>query len=291
MKPAPFEYHVPNSAAETVELLAELGDGAKVLAGGQSLIPLLSLRLAVFEHLVDIGHISELKGIERRGDELCLGAGTTTSSVERSPETAVSVPLLAEASPLIGHPPIRNRGTLGGSIAHADPAAEFPGVALALDATMDVLSPRGRRTIAARDFFVGLWSTAMTSDELLLSVSFPIWGGRCGFAVEELSRRHGDFAVAGAISGIELGSDDHVTRCAIGLIGLGPTPERGYAAERAIVGRHVDDLEPTELGRLAVEGLEAVPEDLHGSATYRRKVGAVVTARALATAREEALHG
>ena len=198
MKPAPFEYHAPDTAADAAKLLAELGDGAKVLAGGQSLIPMLALRLAVFEHLVDIGRIAELKGIERRDGALWIGAGTTQATVEASAEVASAVPLLARATPLIGHFQIRSRGTLGGSIAHADPAAEYPAVALALDASMEVVSPKGRRTIAARDFFDGLWSTSMEPDELLVGVSFPIWSGRSGFAVEEFARRHGDFAIAGA---------------------------------------------------------------------------------------------
>ena len=177
MKPAPFEYHVPGTATEAVTLLAELGDEAKVLAGGQSLIPMLALRLAVFDHLVDIGRVAELKGIERRNGALWIGAGTTDAAVERSSEVAAAVPLLAHATPLIGHFQIRNRGTLGGSIAHADPAAEYPAVALALDATMHVVSPDGQRTIAAADFFDGLWSTTLEPDELLVGVSFPIWTG------------------------------------------------------------------------------------------------------------------
>jgi carbon-monoxide dehydrogenase medium subunit len=280
VKPAPFEYHVPETPAEAVTLLAELGDSAKVLAGGQSLVPMLALRLAVFEHLVDIGRIAELRGIERRDGSLWVGAGTTETAVETSAEVASAVPLLAEATPFIGHFQIRNRGTLGGAIAHADPAAEYPAVALALDASMEVVSPRGRRTIAASDFFDGLWSTSMEPDELLTGVSFPIWGGRSGFAVEELARRHGDFAIAGATIGVELDGDDRVRRCAIGLIGLGSTPERAGAAEAELAGRPVTDIEPEEVGRLAMAGLESVPADLHGPAEYRTRVGAAMVARA-----------
>ncbi len=139
MKPAPFEYHSPSTVADAAKLLAELGEGAKVLAGGQSLIPLLALRLTVFEHLVDIGRIAELSGIARRDGALWIGAGTTQAAVEASADVASSVPLLAKATPLIGHFQIRSRGTLGGSIAHADPAAEYPAVALALDARMEVV--------------------------------------------------------------------------------------------------------------------------------------------------------
>src|SRR5688500_493207 len=230
MKPAPFEYHAPTGVDEAVGLLAELGDEAKVLAGGQSLIPMLALRLAVFEHLVDIGRIDGLRGIERRGDALWVGAATTDASVERSAEVAAAVPLLARATPYVGHFQIRSRGTVGGSIAHADPAAEYPAVALALDAGMEVLSSTsGRRTIAAGDFFDGLWSTTLAADEVLVGVTFPVWDGRCGFAVEELARRHGDFAIAGAVVAVELDADDRVGRCGLGLIGMGSTPERAPA--------------------------------------------------------------
>jgi len=291
LKPAPFEYHAPDTAAEAVNLLAELGDGAKVLAGGQSLIPMLALRLAVFEHLVDIGRIAELKGIERRDGGLWVGAGTTEAAVEASAEVASAVPLLAKATPLIGHFQIRSRGTLGGSIAHADPAAEYPAVALALDASMEVVAPKRRRTIEARDFFTGLWSTSMEPDELLVGVSFPIWSGRSGFAVEEFARRHGDFAIAGATIAVELDGDDRIQRCAIGLIGLGSTPERATAAEVELAGRPVTDVEPEEVGRLAMAGLPSVPSDLHGSAEYRKRVGAAMVARAWTTATTEARHG
>ena len=291
MKPAPFEYHAPGTAAEAVGLLAELGDEAKVLAGGQSLIPMLALRLAVFDHLVDVGRIAELTGIERRDGALWVGAATVDSAVEASADVASAVPLLARATPLVGHFQIRNRGTLGGSIAHADPAAEYPAVALTLDATMEVLSPTGRRTIAAGDFFDGLWSTTMEPDELLTGVSFPVWGGRSGFAVEEFARRHGDFAIAGATVGVELDGDDRIRRCAIGLIGLGSQPERAATAEAELTGRPVTDVEPDEVGRLAMAELESVPADQHGSAEYRKRVGAAMVARAWTTATTEARHG
>ena len=288
LKPAPFEYHAPDTAADAANLLAELGDGAKLLAGGQSLIPMLALRLAVFEHLVDIGRIAELSGIERRGGGLWVGAGTTEAAVETSAEVASAVPLLAKATPLIGHFQIRSRGTLGGSIAHADPAAEYPAVALALDADMEVVSPRGRRTIAASDFFDGLWSTTMEPDEILVGVSFPIWSGRSGFAVEEFARRHGDFAIAGAAIAVELDGDDRIERCAIGLFGLGSTPERATAAEAELAGRPVTDVELEAVGRLAMAGLQSVPSDLHGSAEYRKRVGAAMVARAWTAATTEA---
>lgn len=291
MKPSPFEYHAPTTATEAVGLLHDLGGGAKVLAGGQSLVPMLSLRLAVFDHLVDIDGIEELRGIERRNGSLWVGAGTTEAAVETSDEVAAGVPLLARATPLIGHFQIRNRGTIGGCIAHADPAGEYPAVALALDATLEVLGTTGARTVEAADFFTGLWDTALAEDELLTGISFPVWSGRRGCAVEELARRHGDFAVAGATVAVELGADDKVTRCGIGLLGLGSTPLRASGAEAEIVGRSTDELDAEELGRLAVAGLDDIPGDLHGSSEYRRHVGAVMVTRALSASVTEAAHG
>lgn len=291
MKPAPFEYHSPDTVEEAVGLLAELGDEAKVLAGGQSLIPMLALRLAVFEHLVDVGRIAGLRGIERRGDALWVGAATTDASVERSAEVAAAVPLLARATPFVGHFQIRSRGTVGGSIAHADPAAEYPAVALTLDAVAEAQSVRGTRTIPASELFDGLWTTTLAPDELLTGVRFPVWAGRTGFAVEELARRHGDFAIAGATVAVELDGDDRVARAAIGLIGLGNQPERATAAEAAATGRPANGggIDADELGRLAVRDLDAVPSDLHGTADYRRKVGATMVTRAWTKAITEAL--
>jgi aerobic carbon-monoxide dehydrogenase medium subunit len=289
MKPAPFDYHRPETAAEAVGLLADLGDEAKILAGGQSLIPMLALRLTAFGDLVDVGRVEGLRGVEPRADEVWIGAGTTAAAVENSASVAAGVPLLARATPFVGHFQIRNRGTIGGSLAHADPAAEYPAVAVALDAELETLSPRGTRRIPAGAFFMGLWDTALEPDELLTGVRFPVWSGRRGFAVEELARRHGDFAIAGAAVAIELDADDRVRRCGIGLMGLGPTPVRAAKAEAAAVGAAVGDLGPEDVGRLAVADLDAVPSDLHGSSAYRTRIGAVVAARAWSAAGREAL--
>jgi carbon-monoxide dehydrogenase medium subunit len=291
MKPPPFEYHRPSTIDETVRLLAELGDGAKVLAGGQSLVPMLNLRLTDLDHLVDIARIEELQGIEHRADALWIGAGTTETAVERSSTVAEAVPLLSRATPFIGHFQIRNRGTVGGSIAHADPAAEYPAVAVALEAEIDTVSPRGNRTIAASEFFDGMWSTALEHDELLVGMRFPVWSGRCGFAIEEFARRHGDFAVAGAAVGVAVDADDRISRCGIGLIGLGSTPLRASAAEAEIAGRPIAEIVPDELGKLVVDPLEGVPSDLLGSAAYRKRVGAVMVARAWIKAITEATGG
>ena len=291
MKPAPFEYHAPDSAKEAVDLLAELGDGAKVIAGGQSLIPVLAMRLAVFDHLIDIRRIEALRGIEERGDSVWVGAGTTEAEIGRSELVARGVPLLSRATPLIGHFQIRSRGTLGGSLAHADAAAEYPAVALALDATIEALSPRGQRTIPAGEFFTGIWTTALEPDELLTGVSFPSAAGKQGFAIEEFARRSGDFAVAGAAVAVGLDPDGRVSGSGIGLFGLGPTALRAAAAEAAALGAAADDINPAEIGRAAVADLDSVPSDLHGTAGYRKKVGAAMVARAWEKAVKEAANG
>lgn len=287
MKPSAFEYRAPLDATEAVSLLAELGDGAKVLAGGQSLIPMLSLRLATFDHLLDIGRIEELKGIEVTRDAVTVGAGTTQATIEASAELADTVPLLNRATPLIGHFQIRNRGTLGGSLAHADAAAEYPAVALALDAEMETISPRGVRRLRAADFFTGIWSTALESDELLVSIRFPRWSGRCGFAVREFTRRHGDFAVTGAAVAVMLDAEDRIERCSIALIGMSSTPVRARRAEAAAFGETAGP-DADEMGALSVSDLDGVPSDLHGSADYRKRVGARMVARAWADAITEA---
>jgi aerobic carbon-monoxide dehydrogenase medium subunit len=296
VKPAPFAYHAPTTPAEVVGLLGELGDGAKILAGGQSLVPILALRLTAFDHLIDLRKVEGIRGIARRNGEVRIGAATTQATIERSAEVATAVPLLAKATPFVGHFQIRNRGTIGGSLAHADPAAELPAVAVALDASLEILSPSGTRTVPASEFFVGMWGTAVGEDELLTAATFPVWEGRCGFAVEEVARRHGDFALAGACVGVALDDAGRITRCAIGLLGLGPTPVRAHAAEAAALGVAVGDAAveasaASEVGRLAVEDLEDVPSDVHGSADYRRRLGAVVTARAWRKAVEDAMTG
>jgi carbon-monoxide dehydrogenase medium subunit len=291
VKPASFDYHRPDSVEQAVGLLAELGEDAKILAGGQSLVPMLSMRLAYFDHLIDISRLGELQGIERRDQELWIGAGTTEAKVGADPQVRQAVPLLTRATPYVGHFQIRNRGTLGGSIAHADAAGEYPAVALTLDAVIEVVSPRGRREIAAADFFTGLWETAVEMDEVLTGVRFPVWGNRSGFAIHEFARRHGDYAIAGALVAVQLDNSDgqdRVSRCAIGLLGLGSTPRRATAAEEAVVGRPVSAVSPEEIGQAAMTGLDGVPADLQGSASYRTKVGAAMTARAWIQATQEA---
>ncbi|HEX2283692.1 MAG TPA: FAD binding domain-containing protein [Mycobacterium sp.] len=288
MKAAPFAYHRPEAVKEAVDLLAEYGDDAKILAGGQSLVPMLAMRLTHFDNLIDISRIDELVSIDRCGDEVRVGAATPHAFVGMDDEVAESVQLLTLATPHIGHFQIRTRGTLGGAIAHADPAAEYAAVALALDAQMEAESPRGSREVPAKEFFTGLWENSLELDEILTAVRFPVWTGRCGFAIEEFARRHGDFAIAGAAVAVELDDGDRVIRCGIGLLGLGSTPLRGSAAEEAIIGRPVGDVSVQEIGQLALGGLEDIPADLQGSAAYRAKVGATMVARATESAIAEA---
>ena len=192
MKPSKFSYYAPERVEEAVGLLAEHGGDAKVLAGGQSLVPMMSFRLATVEHLIDINTVAGLDTIERLNGLLRIGALVRQAVAEHDTTVAGSAPLVARALPHIGHFQIRNRGTIGGSIAHADPASELPAVALALDATMEIDGPGGHREVAASDFFESTWTTALGDDELLTAIRFPVWSGRVGFAVEEIARRHGD---------------------------------------------------------------------------------------------------
>ena len=221
MKPAPFEYHAPETVDEVLALLAEYGDEAKVLAGGQSLVPMLALRLTRFEHLVDVNRVTELAGFGRENGTLVVQAATRQRVIERDAAVGAAVPLLARATPLIGHFQIRNRGTVGGSLAHADPASEYPAVAVALGADLEIARHGGeRRRTPADDFFVGTWTTTVEPDELLVAARFPVWPARSGFAIEEVARRHGDFALAGVACAI---SEQHA---GLALFGVGSTPVR-----------------------------------------------------------------
>jgi carbon-monoxide dehydrogenase medium subunit len=283
VKPSPFRYHAPRAIDEAVGVLMQFGDGARVLAGGQSLVPLLSLRLASFEHLVDLRHLDALTAVERIDGHVRVGAMVRQAVAERHHTITADVPLLAKALPLIGHFQIRNRGTVGGSIAHGDPAAELPAVALALDADIEVQGPAGMRLIAATNFFESMWQTTAASDEIVTAVRFPVWGGRTGAAVEEVSRRHGDFAICGAACVIGM-QGDVVHRAAISMFGVGDTPVRATSAEQMLIGG-VDDL-----AAVATEATRSLhpSDDIHASAGYRRHVAGAMVRRALTRAIEEA---
>ncbi|HEX2384014.1 MAG TPA: xanthine dehydrogenase family protein subunit M [Acidimicrobiales bacterium] len=286
MKPAPFDYYAPATVDEAVQLLRDAGDEAKVIAGGQSLVPMLNLRLARFEVLVDIGRIDELRRVEQIGEEVVVGATARQCDIEVDGTVAKSVPLLAAATPLIGHFQIRSRGTVGGSIAHADPAAEYPAVALALDAKLDVAAPSRQRTIDANEFFAGTWMTALEDDEILTAVRFPVWPSGSGFAVEEVARRYGDFAIAGAVVGVHV-EDGRVARAAVALFGMGSTPLRAAEAEAALVDSAVDQIDAAAIGTAAVVSTEP-PDDLHASSGLRQHIGRTVVTRAVTRALQEA---
>jgi aerobic carbon-monoxide dehydrogenase medium subunit len=279
VKLAAFEHHRPSSVAEAVHLLGSLPD-AKVLAGGQSLIPVMALRMGTPAHLVDLGRIDELQTIDDDGGWLTIGAGVRQSTLERFPDLATRVPLLSASLPNIGHRAIRNRGTVCGSLAHADPAAELPAAAVVLGAELVIVGPAGRRTVTADSFFLGYLSTAIGGDELLVQVRFPIAAAGQGAAVAEASRRHGDFAIVGAAATVELESS-RVSAAAVGLFGVAGAPIRLPAVEEAVVG-----VDPTagdawdRAGELARSSAEPTADD-HGSTAYKQQLMATMTRRAL----------
>jgi carbon-monoxide dehydrogenase medium subunit len=288
MKPAPFEYSAPETVAEAVAVLAEHGDEAKVLAGGQSLMPMLSLRLARPERLVDVNRVAGLSGARREDGVLVVGATTRHVALERDPDIGEAVPLLRQAAPYIGHFQIRNRGTLGGSLAHADPSAELPAVAQVLDAEIVVTGPDGERRIPSADFFETVFTTALEPDELVTAVRFPIWGPGSGFALEEVARRHGDFALVGALAAVQV-TDGRLQRVAIALTGMGSVPERAQGAELSLQGASVADIDAEAIGAQVVADLQP-PTDVHASPAYRKRVAAALVARAVDRAIQKSSH-
>jgi carbon-monoxide dehydrogenase medium subunit len=287
VKPAPFDLHTPTTVAEACAVLAEFGDEAKPLAGGQSLVPMLALRLTRFEHLVDLNGVAALASVALDDGRLRIGAGTRQATVGRDPLIAQHAPLLARATPLIGHFQIRNRGTIGGSVAHADPASEYPAAVLALDGELEVTSTRGARLVRGDQFFTGTWTTVLEADELLTAIVLPPRTGRRGEAIEEVARRHGDFALAGAIAVVELDGDDGVYAAAVAMFGMGSTPLRASDAERALVGQAAGDANLTDIAHVAV-GATDPPDDVHATGAYRARIGVHLVERVLARAIEEA---
>jgi CO/xanthine dehydrogenase FAD-binding subunit len=284
VKPAPFAYEEPRSVEEALELLARYGDEAKVLAGGQSLIPLLNFRLARPERLVDVNRIDELSYIRREGGELHIGAVTRAVTLEHSPLVAARWPLLVEAARLVGHPQIRSRGTVGGSVAHADPAAELPAALTALGASFHARSERRSRTLAADELFVTHLTTALEPDELLVGITVPPLPQRTGTAIVEHTRVHGDFALGGAAVLVSLGEDGTCSRASIVLLAAAPTPLRAVGAEEVLAGTRLADAEVAEAAELAAGEL-----DVSGSQrAHRRALAAELTRRALVLAVERA---
>ena len=284
MKPAPFEYFRPRTLDEALALLAEHASDAKPLAGGQSLIPAMNFRLATPAVLVDLNGLGELAYIKEGADGLHVGGMTRQRTVERSKVVAREAPLVTETMPFIAHPAIRNRGTVGGSLAHADPAAELPAVMLALNARFGLRSAVRLRGVSSEDFFTGLFSTAVEPGELLTEVTIPKAATRSGFAFQEISRRHGDFALVGVAASVTL---DEAGRCAtarVALLSVGDRPMLAAQAANALVGQKPS----AEAIRAAADAAAAndidPSSDIHASAKYRRQLANVLTRRVLETA-------
>jgi CO/xanthine dehydrogenase FAD-binding subunit len=283
MKPAPFEYVRPTSLDEALDVLHQRGDDAKVLAGGQSLVPMMNFRLARPAVLVDLNGLGDLAFIRPVDGGLALGAMTRQRTIEKSAVVRERVPLLAEATPWIGHLPIRTRGTVGGSLVHADPAAEYPAVMVALDAELTLARKGATRRVPAGEFFDTYLSTTIRPDEILTEIRLPGTAPRAGVAFVEISRRHGDFALVAAGAVVDLDGAGRIAAARIALGGVGPRPVRARTAEGMLVGQR-----PT--AALLAEAAASVmpetdpPEDIHASAEYRREMSSVFTRRALAAA-------
>jgi carbon-monoxide dehydrogenase medium subunit len=279
VKPAQFHYLCPLTIDEALDQLARHGDEAKVLAGGQSLVPLMNMRLARPAVIIDINRIDALGYLREDAGVLRVGALTRQRAAERSPLVAERCPLLRDALHVVGHVQIRNRGTIGGSIAHADPAAELTAILAALDGEVTVRSARGTRVIAAPDLFISYLTTSLDPRELLVEVRIPALPRDAGWSWMELARRHGDFALAGV--GVVLAARRGVVAEArIGLIGVGPTPVRAAQAERALIGQTPSEALWAEVAE-AVRAAVTPDGDIHASAEYRKHVSGVLAQRAL----------
>jgi aerobic carbon-monoxide dehydrogenase medium subunit len=289
MKLPPVEYEAPTTVAEAVDLLAEHLDEASVLAGGQSLIPLLALRLARPAVLIDINGLDELSGVSAADGRVTIGAMTREYVAEESKTVADAVPLLAAALPLIGHEAIRSRGTIGGSLAHADPAAELPAVARALDAEFVVRGQSGDRVIPAAQWFEGYLTTSRGPDELLLEVRFPTAKPGTGVSFQEVARRHGDFAIVGLGVSLVL-SGGVISDARLAFAGVSDVPVRAAAAEDLLTGERPSTELFDEAARRATGDIDP-PADLHGSSDYRKKVAAAVVRRGLRAAAADAARG
>jgi carbon-monoxide dehydrogenase medium subunit len=280
LKPAPFEYVAPHSVEEALAALQQSLPDGRILAGGQSLMPLLNLRLTKPKILVDLNGISGLDGVRETAQGLSIGAMTRQRSVERAALVRERCPILAEAVRHIGHVAIRHRGTIGGSLVHADPAAELPAVALALDAKFEVARDGIDRTIRAEEFFIDYLTTALAPDEILRAIVFPIVRPSSGYALEEITRRHGDFAIAGVVAVVDLDESGKIADARVALFGVAPTPVRARKAERALIGREPNDGAMLDAAALVDDVLDPCG-DIHASSAYRKRVAAVLTARVL----------
>ena len=282
MIPAEFGYVRPGSLDEAVTALADAGEDAKVLAGGQSLLPLMRLRLAYPETLVDLGEVAELGEIRDEGDSLLIGAMATHDQVLHDPLVIAHAPLLARATATVADPAVRHRGTFGGSLAHADPAGDLPAVALALDAVFLARSARGTREVPAAEFFVDLLTSALEPDELLTGVRVPKLGDGWSCHYEKFHRTAQAWAIVGVACAVRR-SNGSVAEARVALTNMGPAPVRATAVESAVAGGPASQEAFRSAAEAAAEGTDP-PADLHGSADYRRHLARVLTARALAAA-------
>jgi CO/xanthine dehydrogenase FAD-binding subunit len=286
MKPARFEYYDPATKEEVFGLLEEFGDDAKLLAGGQSLLPMMNFRVARPKCLIDINRIANLAFIREENDHIVMGSLTRERWIEESDEIRRRLPILAEATSYIGHIPIRNKGTIGGSIAHADPSAEYPLMMKLLEGQAKLESSNGSRWIDSDDFFVDYLTTDLRTNEMITEVKFPIPSSRSGFSFQELNRRHGDFAIVAVGVVLSAGVDGVCDVVRIGLGGVGPVPFRALRAESMLVGERLDRMDATLIQMAATNCSEdADPtSDIHASAEYRREMSKVIAHRALVQA-------
>jgi len=283
MKPPLFSYHDPRTTADVVGLLASL-DNAKLLAGGQSLMPMLNMRYVLPDHVIDLNRVDGLSYIREQNGVLEIGAMTRQRDIEFSGAVRKCCPLMHEAIAQVGHRQTRNRGTLGGSLCHLDPAAELVTVAAALDATVTVTGKNGARGIAFSAFPVAYMTPALEPDELLTGATFPCWPQRHGYAFVEFARRHGDFAIVAAAALIEEDDNGKVTRASMTLGGMGPAPVRASEVERALIGEKIEDKRLREICE-TLRKLDAV-DDIHAPSSYRRHLATVLARRALLKAHE-----
>jgi aerobic carbon-monoxide dehydrogenase medium subunit len=287
MIPAPFDYHAPKSLAEAIALLQQHGDQAKVLSGGQSLLPLLKLRMGAAAHLVDIGRIPGLEYIKEEGGFLKIGGRTKESALERSDVIKQKYAIIHDTALVIADPIVRNRATVGGNLAHADPANDHPATMIALGAEVTVTGPKGERTIPIDKLFTGIFSTALAPDEILTEIRVPTPPARSGGAYVKLERKVGDFATAAAAAQLTLAADGTVERAGIALTAAGPTPIRAVEAEKFLQKKKPDAKTIAEAAKLAAQATSP-SADRRGSVEYKREMARVLTARALTKAVERA---
>jgi CO/xanthine dehydrogenase FAD-binding subunit len=278
VKPARFDYYEPQTLAEALELLAQFGDTAKPLAGGQSLVPMMNMRLARPAQLVDLNGLQELNYLNIENGELCIGAMTRQRVLERSPIVAQGWPLLSEATRYVGHVQIRNRGTVGGSLAHAYPSAELPVAMAALDASIRLRSFQGERNLSTADFFVDAMTTSLKMWELLVEIRVPPVPARTGWSFQEVSRRHGDFALMGVAGLVTLGATGTIER--VRLVFCGVTPHRAWNIEQELAGKRPESALFRDAAQRAAAELEP-DSDIHASAEYRKEVAKVLARRVL----------